>query len=211
MSALRTTILASGGGTNFQTVIDGVADRSLALDVRAVIANRADAFALERAQRAGIHAVALVWDRKTTTREAYDTQLLNLVAGTNPELVLLLGWMHVLSAEFIDRFPSIVNIHPAYLPLDPSADDVEMPDGSRIPAFRGAHAIVDALASGSQWYGASVHHVRHEIDRGEILERRALRLEAKTKEEALAALRPVEREVLSAALRSYCNRLNLKP
>jgi phosphoribosylglycinamide formyltransferase-1 len=209
VSALRTTILASGGGTNVQTVIDGIADGSLALDVRAVISNRADAFVLERAQRAGMRAVTLAWDRKTTTREAYDKRLLNLVVGTNPQLILLLGWMHVLSAECIDRFPSIINIHPAYLPLDPTADDVEMPDGTRIPVFRGGHAIADALAAGSKWYGASVHRVRHEIDRGEILERRALPLQAATEEEALAALRPIEREVLSAALRGYCDRLNL--
>ncbi len=206
---MRTTILASGGGTNVQTVIDAVARGELPLDLRAVVANRRDAFVLERARRAGIPAFELVWDRKTTARDAYDDRLVELVAGTAPELVLLLGWMHVLPPRFVERFPAILNIHPAYLPLDPAADDVEMPDGSRIPAFRGAHAIADALAAGSGWYGASVHRVRAEIDRGEILERRALRLAATTPDAALEALRPVEREVLTAALRRYCDRLDL--
>lgn len=209
MSAARTTILASGGGTNLQTVIDAVAEGTLKLDLCAVIANRSDAYALERARRAGIPAVELVWDRKTTSREAYDDSLTEAVATTQPDLVLLLGWMHVLPVRFIERFDAIVNIHPAYLPLDPAADDVEMPDGSRIPAFRGAHAIADALAAGVKWYGTSVHRVRHEVDRGEILERRALPLRAKSAAEALDALRPVEREVLRAALRRYCDRRDL--
>lgn len=197
---MRTTILASGGGTNVQTVIDAVADGSLPLELSAVIANKRAAFSLERARQAGIPAFDLVWDRKTTTRDAYDDALVELVAGTRPELVLLLGWMHVLPARFIDRFPAILNIHPAYLPLDPRDDEVEMPDGTMIPAFRGAHAIADALAAGSPWYGASVHRVHREVDRGEIIERRALRLDARSPEEALEALRPVEREVLRAAL-----------
>jgi phosphoribosylglycinamide formyltransferase-1 len=198
--SVRTTILASGGGTNVQTVIDAVAEGVLALDLRAVIANRTEAFALERARRAGIDAVALVWDRKTTPREAYDDLLIEGVARTDPELVLLLGWMHVLPARFIAQFPAVLNIHPAYLPLDPGADVVEAPDGTAIPAFRGAHAVADAVAAGAGWYGASVHHVSLDVDRGEILERRALRLEAKTADEALAALRATEREVLRAAL-----------
>ncbi len=208
--SVRTTILASGGGTNVQTVIDAVAEGLLALDVRAVIANRREAHALERARRAGIPAIAHVWDRRTTSRDAYDDALIDLVARTEPELVLLLGWMHVLPARFVERFPAILNIHPAYLPLDPAADSLEAPDGEEIPAFRGPHAIADAIAAKSPWYGASVHRVQNDVDRGEILERRALRLEAKTAEEALDALRPVEREVLRAALRGYCDRRNLQ-
>ena len=206
---MRTTILASGGGTNAQTVIDAVADRTVALDLRAIIANRRDAFVLERARQAGIPAFDLVWDRKATSRDVYDDRLIELVASTRPDLVLLLGWMHVLPARFIDRFSQILNIHPAYLPLDPASDDVEMPDGTTIPAFRGAHAIADAVAAGSKWYGASIHRVHREVDRGEIIERRALRLTAQTAEEALAALRSTEREALRAALRRYCDRLNL--
>lgn len=206
--SVRTTILASGGGTNVQTVIDAVAE-GLALDLRAVIANKRGAYALERARKAGIPAFELVWDRKTTSREAYDDKLIALVEQTEPDLVLLLGWMHILPARFIERFPMILNIHPAYLPLEPAANEVDTPDGGSIPAFRGAHAIADALAAGSPWYGASVHRVHREVDRGEIIERRALRLEAKTAEEALEALRPIEREVLRAALRSYGDRLNL--
>jgi phosphoribosylglycinamide formyltransferase-1 len=209
--SLRTTVLASGGGTNLQTVIDAIDEGFVALELCSVIANRADAFALERARRAGIPARALVWDRTALSREAYDEELLALVASSEPELVLLLGWMHVLSRAFVERFPTILNIHPAYLPLDPRADEVVVPDGTTIPAFRGAHAIRDAIAAGSRWYGVSVHRVGTEVDRGEIIERRAVPLNAKTPEEALEALRPVEREVLRAALRRYCDSLNLKP
>jgi phosphoribosylglycinamide formyltransferase 1 len=197
---VRTTILASGVGTNVQTVLDAVAAGTLALELRAVISNRVDALALERARRAGVPAIALVWDRGGTSREAYDEKLIDAVARTRPELVLLLGWMHILPTRFIARFPELLNIHPAYLPLDAEADTVEVPDGTSIPAFRGAHAIADALSAGARWYGATVHRVGDEIDRGAVLERRAIPLEEKTEEAALAALRPIEREVLSAAL-----------
>jgi phosphoribosylglycinamide formyltransferase-1 len=193
-------LLASGGGTNVQTVIDAVAAGTLALDLRAIIANRVDAFALERARQAGIERAVLVWQRRAISRERYDEHLLELVAKYEPELVLLLGWMHVLPARFIERFGAIVNIHPAYLPLDPKDERVIVPDGTAIPAFRGARAIADALAARSPWYGATVHRVGVDVDRGEVLERRAIRLEAQTEEEALAALRPVEQEVLTTAL-----------
>lgn len=183
-----------------QTVLDAVAAGDISLDVRAVIANKRDAFALERARRANVPAIELVWDRAAMSRDAYDERLLETVTRTEPDLVLLLGWMHILSARFIERFPELLNIHPAFLPLDPSAETVEVPDGTSIPAFRGAHAIADALAAGARWYGATVHRVGNEIDRGAVLERRAIPLREKTEEAALAALRPVEREVLRAAL-----------
>ncbi|MBV8150124.1 MAG: phosphoribosylglycinamide formyltransferase [Candidatus Eremiobacteraeota bacterium] len=196
MAALRTTVLASGGGTNFQAVVDAVAAGMVSLDLRALVSNRGDAFALERARSAGVPAQLLTWDRKRTPRAEYDAALTEAVAASDPELLLLLGWMHVLPPQFVERFPRMINIHPAYLPLDPEADEVETPDGTVIPAFRGPHAIADALAAGSPWYGATAHRVGVEPDRGMVLARRPLRLNERDVEAALAALRPTEHAVL---------------
>jgi phosphoribosylglycinamide formyltransferase-1 len=197
---LRTVVLASGGGTNFQAVVDELPN-GLGLDVRALVVNRPEAFAAERARRANVPVHVHAWDRATAARREYDDALISLVAQSEPDLVLLLGWMHVLPAAFVERFPLTVNIHPAFLPYDGSAETVTMPDGVTIPAFRGAHAIRDAIAASSPWYGATAHRVEVEFDRGTILKRAPLRLTEKEEEKALAALRPTEHAVLIGAVR----------
>jgi phosphoribosylglycinamide formyltransferase-1 len=177
----------------------------LGLDLRAVIANRATAFAIQRAERAGIPRHVLVWDRKRVPRDRYDAELTGLVTATDPDLVLLLGWMHVLPPRFIERFSEMINIHPAFLPYDTDADNVTMPDGAVIPAFRGAHAIADAIAAGSRWYGATAHRVSIEPDRGTILQRAPLLLTEKEEDAALAALRQTEHAVLLGAIQRVLN------
>ena len=88
---------------------------------------------LERARTAGIAAEAVTWDREHERRPAYDARLIEAVERYEPELVLLLGWMHLVPAAFLDRFPETLNTHPAFLPFDPRADDVTMPDGIAHP------------------------------------------------------------------------------
>ena len=199
---IRTTVLASGGGTNFQAVIDALPD-GLGLELSALVVNRSDAHAIERAKRAGIAVIEHVWDRGSMSRERYDEELVKKVARTEPDLILMLGWTHLVSPAFLERFPQAINIHPAFLPHDDRSDVVAMPDGTVIPAFRGARAIRDALAAGSTWYGATAHRVVLEVDRGEILKRAPLPLVEKEEEAALAALRPTEHSVLIGAIRRF--------
>lgn len=201
----RTVILASGSGTNAQAVIDAVKDGRLPLDLRALVSNRAAARALERAHTAGISAEAVLWHREPSmTRAQYDAHLLERVAAYEPELVLLLGWMHLLDERFVDGFGAVLNVHPAFLPLDSSRDAVGMPNGDEIPAFRGAHAVADALAAGSRWIGATVHEVTAETDRGPVLARKPLALlDGENEETALARLHPIEHGTVEAALRRW--------
>ncbi len=200
----RATVLASGNGSNFQGVVDGIAAGALPLEIGALISNRPAAFALERAASAGIPAETVVWQRERETREAYDERLLSAVAATEPNLLLLLGWMHVLSAPFVARFPETINVHPAFLPLDPAADSVTMPDGTEIPAFRGAHAFDDALAARSVWAGASVHRVSVAVDRGALLARAPLALESGLDRAAqFERLHELERRVVATAIRRW--------
>jgi phosphoribosylglycinamide formyltransferase-1 len=200
----RATILASGGGTNAQNVLDRSADGRLPLEVCALIANAVDAGALARARAAGVPATSVVWDRAAQPRAAYDERVIAAVAATEPELVLLLGWMHRLPPAFVDRFGEILNVHPAFLPFDPSADEVVVPDGRVIPAFRGAHALRDALAADSAWLGASVHRVTAAVDRGAILVRTPLERNGFADVDAATRkLRPIEHAAVAAAIRRW--------
>lgn len=195
---VRTVVLASGSGTNFQAVLDRVQDGGLPLEIAALVTNNAEAYAIERARTADVKSIhVLPWKRKEATRADYDARLLEVVAGEEPELILLLGWMHLLDHAFVARFPEMINVHPAFLPLDPRADDVGMPDGARIAAFRGPRAVQDAFAAGSPWIGASVHMVTGETDRGAILVRKPLRiLPGEDASAALDRLHPIEHQLV---------------
>ena len=200
---VRTVVLASGSGTNFQAVIDRVIG-GLPLDLVALVSNRSDAFAIERARRADIPTIVLPWERNAQSRAEYDRALLDAVTGCEPQLVLLLGWMHLLEPAFVEAFPEMLNVHPAFLPLDPARDSVGMPDGVTIPAYRGARALRDALAANSQWVGASVHEVTADTDRGRVLARKPLRVVQGEEEAAvLARLHPIEHQLVAVAIRRW--------
>jgi phosphoribosylglycinamide formyltransferase-1 len=189
----RTVVLASGRGSNFVAVADAVREDRLPLELVGVVTNAARAGVVERARAAGVRDVLLEWNRDEEPRERYDERLRDAVSNLEPDLLLLLGWMHVLDARFVKAFPEMLNLHPAFLPLDAAHDVVGMPDGSSIPAFRGAHAVRDAIAAGSRWIGASVHRVTAETDRGPVLARVPLRLDVGEEEaQAYGRLRPIE-------------------
>jgi len=200
----RTTVLASGTGSNFAAVLAAAARGDLPIDIAALVTNRAGAGALAYANAAGVAAHVVTWARASESRDDYDARVIAAVAATEPDLVLLLGWMHVLPATFLARFPETLNLHSAVLPLDPSRDTVTMPDGTEIPAFRGAHAFADALAAGLGWSGATVHAVGVAVDRGAVYARAPLALPADVPRDALAArLHALERDVVATAIRRW--------
>jgi phosphoribosylglycinamide formyltransferase-1 len=201
----RTVILASGSGTNAQVVIDEMQRGEGTLDIAAIVTNKARARVRERARDAWIAEEAVVWDRTTEDRAAYDARITAAVARYEPDLVLLLGWMHLVSDAFLERFPQTINVHPAFLPFDPAADDVVMPDGSSIPVFRGAHAPEATIAADVRWGGASVHRVTPAVDRGGILVRTPFELPAGTTLETFRErVRPIEHAAVSKAIRRWC-------
>jgi phosphoribosylglycinamide formyltransferase-1 len=197
----RVVVMASGNGTNLQAVLDGVGAGTLPIELVGVVVNNPQARAIERARNAGVSPTVIPWQRKDEPRQRYDARLLSAVSALRPDLVLLLGWMHLLDEPFVRAFPNLLNLHPAYLPLDPQRDDVGMPDGTTIPAFRGAFAVRDALGFGSQWTGASVHAVTPATDRGPILVRKPLRVQPGEDEAAvLMRLHPLEHRLVAAAV-----------
>jgi phosphoribosylglycinamide formyltransferase-1 len=200
----RTAILASGTGSNAQNIIDCVADGKLPLDLVRVVSNKPDAFVMLRARRADIPAHVVEWDRDSEARAPYDARVIDVVAACEPDLILLLGWMHLLPASFFARFPHVINTHPSFLPHDPRADTTRAPDGSLVNAYRGARAIEAALADGAAWSGISVHRVTPEMDRGEILVRTPLAIEPGEDRESLTRrLRELEFAAVPAAVRRW--------
>jgi phosphoribosylglycinamide formyltransferase-1 len=201
----RVTVMVSGSGTNLQSVLDRAAGGDLPIDVTAVVSNNPRAYALERARRAGVPSVRVVrWKRGEESREAYDLRLLDEVRADSPDLIVMLGWMHLLSESFVRAFPSLVNLHPAFLPLDPERDDVVMPDGTRMPAYRGPDAVGDALADKRLWVGATVHAVTPATDRGPVLVRKPLHVAPdETHDSVMERLHLMEHGLVAAAIRRW--------
>ena len=145
-------ILASGSGTNLQAIIDAVEDGRVPAEIRVVICNRANAKALERAERHQL-ATELVDHKAFPSREAFDEHVVGILRDRGVELVCLAGFDRLLSPVFIRAFPErILNIHPALL-----------------PSFPGLHAQRQALEYGVRIAGCTVHIVDEQTDHGPII------------------------------------------
>ncbi len=186
-------------------MIDAAAAGSLPLEIRLVVSDNPKAYALARAAAAKIPSLVMPFFKATETRSAYGVRLAHAVRTKGVELVLLLGWMHVLASEFVHAgFAGILNLHPAYLPEDPAADHVTFPDGTTIPAFRGAHALRDALRAGVKMTGASLIEITPAIDRGSLLARKPMALrEGDDESKALDRLHDVERDVVREGVSAW--------
>ena len=200
-----TAVFVSGNGTNLQAVLDATRDGRLPLDIRLVVCDSPRARALERAVAAGVATDVLTWLRPSESRSDYALRLAATVRASGARLILLLGWMHVLAHEFVDAgFDGILNLHPSYLPDDPSADEVTLPDGTRSPVFRGAHAVRDAIAAKAPMTGATLIEITPAVDRGRVLARREFALRPDDDEaSALARLHPIEHDVVIEGITAW--------
>ena len=172
-------VLVSGDGTNLQALLDA------GLPIRAVAANRKDAFALIRAREAGVPAATFGLDCHAG-REERDLMMATWLEEHGVELVVLAGYMHLLTRPFLDRFPGrIVNVHPSLL-----------------PEFPGAHAVDDALAAGVTETGVTVHLVDEGLDTGPVLKQEALPVEPR--DTLLERLHAVEHRLLPEVVGDLC-------
>lgn len=145
----RTAILVSGSGTNLQAFIDAVAAGSLDLDLCVVFSNNPNAFGLERAEKAGI-PTACIQHGDFPDRESFDRAVIAELDRWNPELLILAGFMRILSPAFVSHYEGkILNIHPALLP--------------KYPGLNTHQRVLDA---GDEWHGSTVHFVTEELDGG---------------------------------------------
>jgi phosphoribosylglycinamide formyltransferase 1 len=182
---LPIAVLVSGMGTNLQALLDTVHGHEA--QVVAVASAAPGALALERAAARGVQTA--VFERSGhTDREARDLAMADWLEERGARLVVLAGYMELLSAAFLERFPgAVINVHPSLL-----------------PAFAGLHAIEQALAYGVKVFGVTVHFVDAGVDSGPVILQRSLELaDARDPDEVLQALRPLEHSLLPEVVRLF--------
>jgi phosphoribosylglycinamide formyltransferase-1 len=180
---LKVGVLASGAGTNLQAILDRVHGRE-DVAVVAVGSDKPGAEALARARAAGVETGTFARD-DYADRAARDATMAGWLARHGAELVVLAGYMQLVSPGFLDRFPAgVINVHPALL-----------------PAFPGLRAIEQALDYGVKVAGVTVHYVDTGVDTGPIIAQRAIELTGALDAAAVrAALRPLEHDLLCEAV-----------
>jgi len=185
---VRLAVLVSGNGTNLQAVIDRIEAREINASIACVVSNRKDAFALRRAEQHGIPTVILELGAYASRRE-YDTALVEILRDHGVQLILLAGFMRILTDVMVDAFPhAIMNIHPALL-----------------PAFPGLHAQQQALDYGVRFTGCTVHFVDTGTDTGPIILQAVVPvLEGDTEETLAARIQQEEHRIYPEAVRLFC-------
>ena len=173
MADFKLCVLASGGGTNLQAIIDQLHGRE-GIEVAGVASDKPDAKALERARDAGIETAVFAHEEHGE-REARDTAIGDWIEGLGAELIVLAGYMQLLSPSFVARFRNrIINVHPALL-----------------PSFPGLDAVQQALDHGVRTTGVTVHFVDEGVDSGPIILQRPVEVpqnrEWQTLEDAIHA------------------------
>lgn len=157
----KIAILFSGSGTNLQNLIEKLHNKifeDVKIEVALTISNKNDAFGIKRSQKLGIEPV-VIENQNFNSREEFDAKLVEVIKKHNIDLVVLAGFMRILTPIFTQNLKAI-NIHPSLLPL-----------------FKGAHAIRDSYNSNEPNGGASVHFVNEELDGGDIILQRSFQKE----------------------------------
>ncbi len=162
-------VLLSGTGSNLQALIDSTRTGDSPVRIAAVISNRSDAYGLQRARDVGIDTRSL--DHKAFDgREAFDSALIELIDAFNPKLVVLAGFMRILSADFVRHYEGrLLNIHPSLL-----------------PKYKGMHTHQRALDAGDSEHGCSVHFVTEELDGGPLVVQAVVPVESGDSAQTLA-------------------------
>jgi phosphoribosylglycinamide formyltransferase-1 len=167
---LKLGVLASGGGTNLQTIIDQCRDQRIDAEIVLVLCNNPDAGALQRAEKAGLPNICIN-HRDFADRQSFDQTVVKTLQEAGVELVVLAGFMRIISDVFVAAFPHrIVNIHPALL-----------------PAFPGLHVQKKALEYGARFAGCTVHFVDTGVDTGPIIIQAVVPILDDDSEETLSA------------------------
>jgi len=163
-------VLISGSGTNLQAIIDAIEAKKLDAKIEIVLSNRADAYGLVRARSHGL-SIEVLDHKNFPSREAFDQAVVDLLRARGVELVVLAGFMRLLSPVFVKAYSNrIMNIHPALL-----------------PSFPGLHVQKKALEHGVRFSGCTVHFVNEECDEGPIIIQAVVPVFPDDTEESLAA------------------------
>jgi phosphoribosylglycinamide formyltransferase-1 len=180
-------VLISGSGTNLQSIIDAIEGKELEAKIEVVLSNRADAYGLVRAKKHGI-PVEVLDHKRFASREAFDQAVVDILRAREVELVVLAGFMRLLSTVFVSAYSNrIMNIHPALL-----------------PAFPGLHVQKKAVEHGVRFSGCTVHFVNEECDEGPIIIQAVVPVFPEDTEESLAGrIQEQEHRIYPRAIQLY--------
>jgi phosphoribosylglycinamide formyltransferase 1 len=211
--SLHLGVLISGSGSNLQAIIEAIESQQLpGVEIALVVSNKADAYGLQRALKHRLPAIYLPWSQRTVGAQFIapksemsesESRLSTLLHLFQIDLIVLAGWMRILSSAFLEQFPQrVINIHPALLPDDGTGSTFTTKNGTQIPAFRGLHAVQQALDAGVKITGSCVHFVTPEVDAGPVICREEVAIEEGDTEETLhERLKVVEHWLVVEAVR----------
>ena len=187
---LRLVVLISGNGSNLQAIIDSIENQNLPAQIVAVISNKADAYGLERAKKAGIEQHVLS-HQNFKSREDFDIALKKLIDSFQPDLIILAGFMRILSNEFVNHYlHKMMNIHPSLL-----------------PKYKGLDTHQRAIDAGDKEHGCSVHFVTPELDDGPVILQASVAIEENDNAETLAArVHEQEHQIYPKAIRLFAEK-----
>lgn len=195
---MRIVVMVSGSGSNLQAILDAIQAGDLAAEVVLVVSNRRAAYALERAQKANVPTLYFPlkpYRDQGLDRTQYDADLAAEIRRYNPDLIVLAGWMHVLSPAFLDQFPrKAINLHPA-LP-------------GTFPGVEGIQRAFEAYQRGEIAYsGCMVHYASPAVDAGDVIEQAIVPIEPDdTLETFEARMHAAEHRIIVAAIRTVAQR-----
>ena len=206
---LRLGVLISGSGSNLQAIIDACEGGKLpGVEIALVISNNANAFGIQRALKHKIPVIYLPWRKfpagaflhEMTPNEG---RIAGLLKFFRVDLIVLAGWMRILSAPFLEQFTRrVINIHPALLPREGTGETYTLSSGETIPVLRGVNAVKMALDAGLKTTGSSVHYVTAEVDAGPVICQQEIAIEPNDTEESLhERLKAAEHRLLIEAIR----------
>ncbi len=190
-STTRIAIFASGSGSNFEALATACADGRIDAEVVVMICDKPGAKVIERAERLGVEAF-VVSPKEFATKAEYEEAILDKLTELRVEVICLAGYMRILTDTLLTAYPDrILNVHPSLL-----------------PAFKGAHAIEQALAYGVKWYGVTIHLVNAELDSGAILNQTAFRYEGRRVDELEAMVHEAEHPLYIETLQQFLREIN---
>lgn len=150
--AFPIVVLISGSGSNLQAIIDAIDNKMLPIDIKAVLSNKANAYGLERAAAANI-PTHIISHTDYPDRESFDAQMIEVIEQYQPKLIVLAGFMRILSAQFVQQYAGkMINMHPSLL-----------------PKHKGLHTHQRALDAKDEKHGCTVHFVTEDLDAGGII------------------------------------------
>ncbi len=187
----RIAIFASGSGSNFEALATACLSGEVDAEVAVMVCDKPGAKVIERAERLGIHCFVLS-PKECASKQEYEERILAELESLQVELICLAGYMRIITDTILTAYPDrIMNVHPSLL-----------------PAFKGAHAIEQALAYGVKYFGVTIHLVNAELDSGAILDQASFRYEGHKVAELETLVHQAEHPLYIRTLQRFIEELN---